>query len=198
MSIYVHVSCRGCGGAQRTGCKSHYLFTSWVLGMPLRSSSGLVAGSFPTELSHPPDIVFFQFLISFSFLPVVLLQHSWKPPCCMRFITLQSIMQAWEFKTLTFLLYPKKMRIILLKITCLLFNIETTKKGVWKRNGDSHAYLLYGPLLWYSCFSKCAISVFRGYFSTGINLLGRSLELFIDNCQNIHILVCVEYKYVYQ
>lgn len=64
---------------------------SW--GSHLRSS-GLVAGSFPAELSHLPELVFFQFLISFSFLLVALLQHSWKPPCCMRFITLQSIMQA--------------------------------------------------------------------------------------------------------
>lgn len=166
MSIYVRVCCRGCGGAQRTG-----LLTSWVLGIPLRSS-GLVACSFPAELSHLPDIVFFQFLISFSFLLVALLQHSWKPPCCVCFITLQSIMQAWKFKTLTFLLHPKKVGIILLKITCLLFSIETTKKGVWKKNVDSQAYLLSGPSLWYSCSPKYAISVFKGYFSTGINLLG--------------------------
>lgn len=93
VSIYVHVCCRGCGGAQRASCKRCYLFASWVLGIPLRSS-GLVAGSFPVELSHLSDIVFVQFLISFSLLLVILLQHSWKSPCCMYFITLQSIMQA--------------------------------------------------------------------------------------------------------
>lgn len=43
-------------------------------------------------------------------------------------LTLQSFVQAWKCKTLTFLLHPKKVRIILLKITCVFFNTETTKK----------------------------------------------------------------------